>query len=154
MLTSELIIREAVTEDIAAVVNLLADDQLGKQRENEQDTDLSNYLLAFRRIKEDPNNFLYVACLKTEIVGTFQLTFIQNMTYKGAIRAQIEAVRIRKTHQNQNLGTQMIRWAIEKSREEGAAMLQLSSNKVRRKAVEFYEKMGFKPSHVGMKLFL
>jgi len=154
MLTSELIIREAVEEDIAAVVNLLTDDELGKHRENETNIEFNNYLSAFKRIKKDPNNFLYVACLNLEIVGTFQLTFIQNMTYKGGVRAQIEAVRIKNTYQNKQLGTKMINWIIDKSREEGATMLQLSSNKIRQEAIKFYEKMGFEASHVGMKLFL
>ena len=154
MPTTELIIREAVEEDIKAVVNLLANDELGKHRENEKNIEISNYISAFKKIKADPNNFLYVACLDMEIVGTFQLTFIQNMTYKGAIRAQIEAVRIKNTYQNKKLGTKMINWIIDKSREEGAAMLQLSSNKMRQEAIRFYEKMGFEASHVGMKHFL
>jgi len=42
-----------------------------------------------------------------EIIGTLQLTFIQYLTYKGGITAQIEAVRIRKDQRGIGLGTKM-----------------------------------------------
>ena len=154
MSTEQLKIELASAAQLDDIVDMLANDALGKTRERASSDDLQAYILAFDRIKADPNNFLYVAMLGNEVVGTFQLTFIQNMTYKGSMRAQIEAVRIEKGYQNRNLGSEMIQWAIEKSKEAGASMLQLSSNKVRQSAIDFYKKLGFEDSHVGMKLFL
>jgi hypothetical protein len=40
----------------------------------------------------------------SEIIGTLQLSFIQYLTYRGGIRAQIEAVRIRKDQRGLGIG--------------------------------------------------
>jgi GNAT superfamily N-acetyltransferase len=87
-----------------------------------------------------------------EIVGTLQLTFIPYLTYRGGIRAQIEAVRVREDMRGKGLGEQLFRWAIDRARERGVHLVQLTTDKRRPDALRFYEKLGFKASHEGMKL--
>ena len=87
-----------------------------------------------------------------EIIGTLQLSFIQYLTYQGGIRAQIEAVRIREDQRGKGIGEKMFKWAIEKARERKAHLIQLTTDKKRPEAIHFYEKLGFKASHEGMKL--
>ena len=81
-----------------------------------------------------------------------QLTFIPYLTYQGGIRAQIEAVRIKKDKRGLGLGEEMFKWAIERAKGRGAHVLQLTSDKQRPEAIKFYEKLGFTASHEGMKL--
>ena len=50
------------------------------------------------------------------------------------------------------VGEKMFLWAIERSRERGAHLLQLTTDKKRPEAISFYEKLGFKASHEGMKM--
>ena len=38
--------------------------------------------------------------------------------------------------------------------EKGATIIQLTTNKQRNRAKEFYETLGFQASHEGMKLYL
>jgi GNAT superfamily N-acetyltransferase len=45
-----------------------------------------------------------------------------------------------------------VEWAISQARERGAAMVQLTTDASRVDAHRFYERLGFVPSHVGMKL--
>jgi len=74
------------------------------------------------------------------------------LTYQGGIRAQIEAVRIREDQRGKGIGEKLFKWAINRSKEKGAHLLQLTTDKKRPEALKFYEKLGFTASHDGMKL--
>jgi len=134
---------------------MLADDDLGKTREIFQQPLPNAYLLAFENINSDKNQELMVVENEnSEIVGTLQLSFIQYLTYQGGIRAQIEAVRIRKDHRAIGLGKKMFEWAIERAKERKAHLLQLTTDKQRPEAITFYKNLGFKSTHEGMKMHL
>ena len=144
--------RPARREDVPAIVGMLADDPLGSQREQFSDPLPNLYFQAFDRILTDTNQELVVKEKDGETIGTLQLSFLPYLTHRGGIRAQIEAVRIRKDKRGQGLGEQFFHWAIERSRERGAHLLQLTTDKQRPDAVRFYKKLGFRASHIGMKL--
>jgi len=146
--------RNANKEDIPAIVSLLANDKLGINREQNTSPLPENYNSAFKSIDSDPNQELMVVEKDDMIIGTFQLTFIPYLTYQGGIRAQIEAVRIHENHRNEGLGKQMIQWAIQKSKDSGAHIVQLTTDKQRLESIKFYEKLGFQASHEGMKLHI
>ncbi|WP_020533129.1 GNAT family N-acetyltransferase [Flexithrix dorotheae] len=146
-------IRTAIEHDLQAIIAMLADDKLGSQRENYQNPLPSAYSQAFKIIDADPHQELMVVEKENaEIIGTMQLSFIQYLTYQGGIRAQIEAVRIRKDHRGVGLGKIMFEWAIERAKQKGAHLIQLTTDKKRPEALRFYEKLGFVASHEGMKL--
>lgn len=145
--------RKALKEDVFFIVQMMADDELGQLREDFKDPLPLNYYQAFSNIDSDPNQELIVIENENgEIIGTLQLSFIQYLTYQGGIRAQIEAVRIRNDQRGRGIGEQLFRWAIERAKEKGAHLLQLTSDKKRPDAIRFYENLGFKASHEGMKL--
>lgn len=148
----DLDIRPAVADDIPAIVALLADDPLGAQRESPDD--LTPYLAALESLAGDPNQRLVVAVRGNRVVGTLQLTIIPGLSRRGAIRSIIEAVRVHADERGSGLGTQLIEWAIEESRLEGCHLVQLTSDNIREDAHRFYERLGFKASHVGFKLSL
>jgi len=146
--------RQAITDDIPAIVRMLADDFLGRQRE---DTSLplnEIYVKAFREIDADPNNELIVAELDGEIVGTLQLVITPSLSYKGSKRSMVESVRVDSKLRGQGIGRQMMLWAMERARERGCISMHLTSHGDREDAHRFYEKLGFAKSHVGMKLSL
>lgn len=148
-----MIFRKATIKDLPEIIEMLSDDALGKTRENFQLPIPKSYLDAFQKIDEDLNQELMVIENKTaEVIGTLQLTFIQYLTYQGGIRAQIEAVRIRKDQRGLGLGQKMFEWAIARAQERKAHLLQLTTDKKRPDAIQFYEKLGFKASHEGMKM--
>lgn len=144
--------RKAQESDVEHIVQMLADDELGKKRENFKLPIPQEYTEAFDAISSDQNQELIVVELDSEVVGTLQLSFIQYLTYQGGIRAQIEAVRIRKDYRGKGLGEEFFSWAIKRAQERGAHVLQLTTDKQRPDALRFYEKLGFKASHEGMKL--
>ncbi|MFJ9375130.1 GNAT family N-acetyltransferase [Streptomyces sp. NPDC101455] len=146
----DLEIRAAVTEDVPAIVGMLADDPLGAQRESPDD--LTPYLAALDRLTADPNQHLVVAVREGRAVGTLQLTVIPGLSRKGATRSIIEAVRIHADERGSGLGTQLIEWAIAESRHQGCQLVQLTSDVTRTDAHRFYDRLGFTASHVGFKL--
>lgn len=145
--------RQANVNDVSAIVELLANDALGQKREDFRNPLPKSYFQAFMHIRSDPNQELVVVENEnSEILGTLQLSFIQYLTYQGGIRAQIEAVRVRSDQRGQGLGEEMFKWAINRARERKAHLVQLTTDKARPDALRFYEKLGFKASHEGMKL--
>ncbi|GLY43624.1 N-acetyltransferase [Amycolatopsis sp. NBRC 101858] len=149
---NDYIIRRARREDIGAIVRMLADDQLGATRDDPHD--LVPYLRAFEQIDADPNQLLVVVISDDVPVGTLQLTIIPGLARRGALRGQIEAVRVHIDHRGSGLGADLMRWAIDESRRRGCALVQLTSDVSRTDAHRFYERLGFVPSHTGFKLKL
>ncbi len=147
-------IRLAVRSDVPQIVALLADDPLGSKREDFRSPVPETYYRAFEKISNDANQKLIVAIDNAEVVGTLQLTFITYLTYQGGTRAQIEGVRIAKSYRGKGLGKQLVQWAIEQSRNAGAHVIQLTTDRQRPEALQFYENLGFIASHHGMKLHL
>jgi GNAT superfamily N-acetyltransferase len=138
--------------DLPAIVALLAHDPLGQSREDASDP---AYARAFEAIDADPAQTLVVA-LDTEgtVVGTMQVTLIPGLSRRGATRAQLESVRVAESARGTGLGTALIEWAIDYAREQGAVLVQLTTDKSRTRAHAFYERLGFVASHEGMKLTL
>ena len=148
----DLEIRPATTDDISAIVGLLADDPLGAQRESPDDLD--PYLAALERLSHDPNQHLVVATREDRVVGTLQLTIVPGLSRRGATRSIIEGVRIHADERGSGLGSRLIEWAIEESRRQSCQLVQLTSDNTRTDAHRFYERLGFTASHVGFKLAL
>ena len=145
--------RKATENDVSVIVEMIADDELGRKRENFQIPLPSEYLIAFEKINSDENQELIVVENEDlEIIGTLQLSFIQYLTYRGGIRAQIEAVRIRKDKRGLGIGKIMLGWAINRAKERNVHLLQLTTDKKRPKTIKFYEELGFKQTHEGMKM--
>lgn len=154
-LYKNLIFRKAELKDLSAIVSMIADDVLGKEREDFREPLPKSYLDAFDHICADKNQELIVVENENdEIIGTLQLSFLQYLTYQGGIRAQIEAVRIRKDKRGLGIGKTMFEWAINRAKARNAHVLQLTTDKKRPQAIEFYKSLGFKDSHEGMKLHL
>jgi len=146
--------RKARVEDLSILVQMLADDKLGSQREDLSEPVNQSYVAAFGHIDVDPNNELLVAETQDQVVAMMQLTFIPYLTYVGSWRCLVEGVRVHKDYRGQQLGSQFFQWAIERARNKGCRIIQLTSDKQRPKALEFYENLGFKATHEGFKLRL
>jgi GNAT superfamily N-acetyltransferase len=152
---SKVVLRQARREDIPAIVALIAADQLGATRDGVRDqADLEAYEAAFQAIDGDPAHILLVAESAGAVVGTMQLSFLPGLARRGALRAQVEAVRVAESTRGSGLGAAMMRWAIDEARRRGCALVQLTSDKSRTDAHRFYQRLGFVSSHVGMKLRL
>lgn len=146
----QLKMRQAVAGDVAAIVELLSDDPLGAKREKPGDP---AYDKAFEAIDKDPNNELWVIeGPDKRVLGILQLTFIPGLSHTAGWRAQIEGVRVAEELTGQGVGTWFFKQMIERAREKGVRMVQLTSDKTRTDAIRFYEALGFTATHEGFKL--
>ena len=150
----KLCFREATEGDLPALIAMLADDPLGATRENPSIPPNPRYVDALREIDADPGNELIVVEDDGDLIGMLQLTFIPYLTHTGSRRCLIEGVRIHEDHRGRGLGRDFIRWAIERARDRGCSLVQLTSDKQRTDALRFYESLGFVASHEGFKLRL
>jgi GNAT superfamily N-acetyltransferase len=149
-----IVFRSALLADVPAIVALLADDELGSQREITGIPLDQRYVDAFQAIEADSNQRLVVVVDGDEIIGTLQLSLIPGIARMGSWRGQIEAVRIAAHRRDSGLGQKMFEWAISECRSRGCNLVQLTTDKSRTDAHRFYEKLGFKASHEGYKLAL
>ena len=145
------LIRRAERTDVAAIVQLLADDVLGRSRERLTDPPADEYLTAFDAVDSDPNQLLAVMADESEVIGTLQISFIPGIARQGAWRGQIEAVRVAAARRSEGLGAAMFEWAIAECRKRGCALVQLTTDRQRPDAHRFYEQLGFEPTHLGYK---
>lgn len=146
--------RRAEAGDLPRIVELLADDPLGRGREAPQQPLPDSYDAAFDAIRRDPNTELIVAVIAGEPVGVVQITFIPGLTYQGSWRASIEGVRVAAEVRGQGIGRAMIEWAIARAVERRCRIVQLTTDKSRPDALAFYEALGFRATHEGLKLHL
>lgn len=149
---TRLLVRPATREDLPAILAMLRKDTIPADRE--ADPSDPRYAAAFDAIAADPNQLLVAAELDGRVVGTLQLSFLPGLSFRGAWRGQIEAVRIADGLRGQGLGAQLIEWALDRCRERGCFLVQLTSSSSRTDAHRFYERLGWAKSHTGFKLKL
>lgn len=153
---TDLIFRDATPADIATILTLgHAGDARGADTPPLDPDTLSDprYRAAFDAIAANPNNRLIVVEKAGEVIGTLQISFIPGLPRFGATRGMLENVHIRPDQRGNGLGSHMVQWAVERCREAGCGMVQLTSNKLRLDAHRFYKKLGFEQSHEGFKLY-
>jgi ribosomal protein S18 acetylase RimI-like enzyme len=146
--------RIATEQDLDGIVKMLADDELGSMRERYVQPLPESYKTAFQAITSDPNNELVVAYQGNELLGVQQITFTPYITHQGGWRATIEGVRTSSAVRGKGVGTELIRWAIHRAKQRGCHLVQLTTDKQRVDALRFYERLGFKATHEGLKMKL
>jgi ribosomal protein S18 acetylase RimI-like enzyme len=147
-------VRLASRDDVPAIVRLLADDALGATRELVGEPLAQVYWDAFDAMTAQSGNDVLVAEASGEVVGCLQLTIIPGLSRAGMTRGLIEGVRVSSRHRGQRIGELLMRAAMDRSRELGCGLVQLTTDKTRIDAQRFYERLGFEASHIGMKLTL
>ena len=148
------IYRKATISDLKKIVELLYEDELGETRELVSEKLDACYINAFYQIDQDPQQYLMVVELENEIVGTCHLTVMPSLTLKGSTRMQIEAVRVAAAMRGKKVGEAMMREAIPYAKSQQVRIVQLTTNKKRTRAKQFYERLGFEATHEGMKLYV
>ena len=146
--------RTARREDLPEMVALLADDPLGSQREGWAQPRSAAYEQAFAAIEAQAGNDLIVAEIAGQIVGCLQLTMIPCLSRQGKTRAQLEGIRVATPWRGRRVGERLIRHALDRARKNGCELAQLTTDVQRTEAARFYERLGFRPTHIGMKLDL
>ncbi len=147
-----MIVREARADDLAAILRLLDEDAIREVPENLDD--LAPYAAALDEIVRAPHSTVLVGEVEGEIVATAQVTWLRRLMYGAGLVCQVESVRVTSARRGNGLGAALMAGIIDDARARGCARVELTTNAKRSEARRFYEGLGFKPSHVGMKLYL
>lgn len=102
----------------------------------------------------DPAHLLVIVAARDDVVGTLQVSFLPGLSRRGALRAQIEGVRVRADHRGAGLGEALFGWAVAEARRRRCGLVQLTTDRARTDAHRFYERLGFVASHAGYELAL
>jgi ribosomal protein S18 acetylase RimI-like enzyme len=143
-------IRPARSEDVAAIVTMLADDHLGSARERVEDPLPASYYEAFARVERDQNIQLVVAESEGRVVGCLQLAILPGLSSQGGRRGLLEDVRVASDCRSRGIGEQLVQWAVTEAKARGCNLVELLTHQTRTDAQRFYKRLGFTASHVGM----
>jgi GNAT superfamily N-acetyltransferase len=154
MASGEIIIREAREADLTALIAMFAADPLGGHGDTNDPEAYPDYISAFTTIAASSHQTLYVAEREGDVVGTFQTMITTSLNARGSSAMIIEAVQTRADLRGRGIGARMIEFAIAEAKGRGVRLVQLTSNAARKDAHRFYERLGFKPSHLGFKMAL
>lgn len=146
--------RQATRYDLPAIIGLIADDGLGRGRDDASLPLDASYVNAFNAMEADGNQVMMVGELRGEVVAYLQITFIPGLSRKGAWRGQIESVRVACQLRGLGIGGRLLDHAVGLCRARGCRLVQLTSDKTRAEAHRFYGRLGFVASHDGFKLVL
>jgi predicted DCC family thiol-disulfide oxidoreductase YuxK/ribosomal protein S18 acetylase RimI-like enzyme len=150
----QLIFRRAEHRDLPAILKLLIEDELGKTRESMSEILEPCYEEAFQKITTDSNHDLMVVEDEGNIIGTCHLTLLPSLTFRGTTRLQVESVRVAEFFRERGIGKWMFQKIFEYAKHHQISMIQLTTNKNRKRAKKFYERLGFEATHEGMKMTL
>lgn len=150
-----LLIRRAVWSDVDRIVRLTnAGGPEGKPRLQIPDVLPMEYFEAFQSVDKDSKQFLMVAEIDGKIIGTFHITYLMYLAAAGREDSLIEAVHVSAEYRGRGIGTSMMNWAIGEAKRRNCRRVQLTTDKKRKDAHRFYERLGFVLSHEGAKLTL
>lgn len=134
-----LTIRVAEPADLIAVLRIYAQPAV-------DDGDILSEHAArtlFQKFGAYPSYRLFVACLDSDVVGSFALLVMDNLAHLGRPSAIVEDLAVDPQFQRRGVGRQMIEFAMDQAKAAGCYKLTLSAAAHRREAHEFYESLGF-----------
>lgn len=147
-------IRAADRGDVPLIVELLVADDIGGHADSADPELLDRYTAAFDRIAASAIEDLYVAEWDGVVAGTFKTTLLSVLSGQGATSLLVQTVHVRPDLRGNGIGHEMMRYCVRQAELKGAASVHLTSNRLRVDAHRFYERLGFRQTHVGYKLFV
>lgn len=148
-------IRRARANDLESIFRLTQEGNVSANSDLAVSRSMpSQYLKAFQKITQNEDHFLMVYEAGGMVVGTFHVVYLTYLAGNGREDCQVESVYVDQTFRSQGIGSRMMTWVIDEAKLRNCRRVQLTSNKLRKKAHRFYERLGFLMSHEGAKLSL
>ena len=103
-----------------------------------------------RTRKQDIYTFVAVDSKDSQIIGSVSLLIEQKFIRNLGLAGHIEDVVTRKEYEGNQIASQLITQALQKAKELGCYKVILDC---RQELVSFYQKFGFEPAEVQMKIY-
>jgi len=133
------VMREASEEDLESVLRVYRESGI----DSGQNLSAAESAAILKRIEQYPNYKVFAAEIDGQIVGTFALLIVDNLSHKGTRSGLVEAVGVLPSFQGKGIGKEMMQFAMNRCRDHGCYKMMLSSNETRTNAHKFYESLGF-----------
>ena len=151
--STQLVVREATADDLDAILALMVQDARSPTTPTSA-VATPRQRAALDELVADPAHQVLVGELEGTVVATAHVSWLRMLSADGGLYCQVENVRTDETHRGRGLGGQLMDWIESAARDRGAARIQLTTNRSRLDAHRFYERLGYEPSHLGMKKYL
>jgi ribosomal protein S18 acetylase RimI-like enzyme len=146
-------VREATAEDLPRIVELLA-QLYNDPAQEDYAAAHEQYERSYAEIAADKRQTLFVAEYCGVIAGSLVLIVVPNLTRRGRPYAIIENVVVDTTQRGKRIGEAMMQHGADAARSAGCHKVALMSRVERNDAHRFYERLGYKPAHIGFRLDL
>ncbi|GLU51988.1 GNAT family N-acetyltransferase [Dyadobacter frigoris] len=145
MAVSNLFIRVATEKDEETVYNMICDLE-DKEFDRESFNNVFHTNLAQDRIQ------YVIAELGGEPVGMGSC-HTQFLLHHACVVAEIQEMYVSPQYRSKEIGKALVEKLIDFAKSKNALQIEVTSNNVRESAHRFYEKEGFKKSHVKLVMY-
>lgn len=146
-----LVIRNASTNDIPIILELLYELGRPRPQEDEDIEEFSN--LVTKYILSDPTKKLIVAEYDNKIVGMASMILLSRLNRKS-LELYIPELIVQKDHQNKGIGKKIMEFGIDFAKQHKCHRIRLESGNQRIDSHQFYKKLGFEQSSLSFTLNL
>ncbi|UCH42871.1 MAG: GNAT family N-acetyltransferase [Dehalococcoidales bacterium] len=149
------IVRAAAEHDLPRILELYQELVITtSQQELKRGSPGDDYQRVFNEIQNVPGYELLVVEENGIVLGTMVLLIIPNLSHSALPWALIENMMVDSSYRRRGLGRLLMDYAIARAKEAGCYKIQLSSNKKRPEAHQFYQSSGFEDSAHGFRMYL
>ena len=100
-----------------------------------------------RRIVRETTSELLVAESNQEIVGLIHQVFFLDPVHAG-LNSCITSLFVKEPHRKKGIGSQLLQKAVENAKKKGVIEVHVDTEENNARAIEFYQKHGFKKAGV------
>lgn len=144
------VVRPAVEADLPRITELLFQlSQLGERPDRAVRPAGEAERAALRALHGDERAVCLVAEIAGRVAGTLTLYLLPNLSHGARPMAIVENVVVDEALHGRGLGRLLMEHAEARARDAGCYKISLTSNRRRRDAHRFYERLNYLPSHQG-----
>lgn len=144
-MSERITIKNATTRDIPKIKQLLLD--LISTIDASENFDMETATINLHHIIDDPISHVLLAKASKDTVGLINFT-TRNTILHIAPSGLIDELVVAKPYQGKGIGRKLIKAVIEKCRELGCCEVEVSTERINKKARAFYKACGFKEDAV------
>ena len=145
----DIIIREAIKQDISDILLLLYD--LGRPKPCDSDVDTFEKLVT--QYITDSDKQILVATDESKILGMLSMIFLPRLN-RVTHEMYVPELVVLKKYQNQGMGKKLLYHCINISKEKKFHRIRLESGNIRQESHQFYKHLGFEQSAFSFTLNL
>ncbi|WP_284179021.1 GNAT family N-acetyltransferase [Rhabdaerophilum sp. SD176] len=149
MVQEQPVVEGALAADLPALVQILAEDEVGGKGDAWTNDLAPGYRAAFEAILANPDHRVIVARHEGRVLGFVHLYFLRGLPSHGRLKVVLNSVFVAAAARGMGVGARLVAAAEAIARQGGATEVTLTSGKKRVDAHRFYRNLGYEQRHEG-----